>query len=119
MEYLITFHCRDSPVSLWTYSSWLQSLYRQMFNFVTDERTKKNIDFPWPQLDKPMFFYVTTGQEEISSSGTSYLNRYCGYLRSRLNTVFIFVIFTSISNPLAQNMKIMSTVIYSSPYAHQ
>ena len=39
------------------------------------ERTKKNVDFPWPQADKPMFFYVTTGQEEISSSGTSYLNR--------------------------------------------
>lgn len=41
----------------------------------TTERTKKNLDFPWPQPDKPMFFYVTTGQEEISSSGTSYLNR--------------------------------------------
>ena len=43
--------------------------------FLTAERTKKNIDFPWPQQDKPMFFYVTTGQEEIASSGTSYLNR--------------------------------------------
>lgn len=39
------------------------------------ERTKKNLDFPWPQGDKPMLFYTTTGQEEISSSGTSYLNR--------------------------------------------
>ncbi|KAF2986644.1 hypothetical protein EK904_004807, partial [Melospiza melodia maxima] len=29
----------------------------------------------WPQPDKPMFFYVTQGQEEIASSGTSYLNR--------------------------------------------
>lgn len=33
------------------------------------------MDFNWPQPDKPMFFYATTGQEEISSSGTSYLNR--------------------------------------------
>lgn len=41
----------------------------------TAERTKKNMEFPWPQQDKPMFFYVTTGQEEIASSGTSYLNR--------------------------------------------
>jgi len=32
-------------------------------------------DFPWPQPDKPMFFYSVTGMEEISSSGTSYLNR--------------------------------------------
>jgi regulator of nonsense transcripts 1 len=39
------------------------------------DRTKKNVDIPWPQQDKPMFFYATTGQEEISSSGTSYLNR--------------------------------------------
>lgn len=39
------------------------------------DRTKKNMDFPWPQVDKPMFFYATTSQEEISSSGTSYLNR--------------------------------------------
>ncbi|CAG0921359.1 unnamed protein product, partial [Notodromas monacha] len=39
------------------------------------ERRLKNIDFPWPQAEKPMFFYSTTGQEEIASSGTSYLNR--------------------------------------------
>ncbi|XP_070541842.1 regulator of nonsense transcripts 1-like [Ptychodera flava] len=39
------------------------------------ERTNKALDFPWPQADKPMFFYATTGQEEIASSGTSYLNR--------------------------------------------
>jgi regulator of nonsense transcripts 1 len=39
------------------------------------ERTNKKFDFPWPQPDKPMFFYVATGQEEIASSGTSYLNR--------------------------------------------
>lgn len=32
-------------------------------------------DFPWPQPNKPMFFYCITGMEEISVSGTSYLNR--------------------------------------------
>ncbi len=32
-------------------------------------------DFPWPIPNKPMFFYSITGMEEISSSGTSYLNR--------------------------------------------
>lgn len=39
-----------------------------------DERKMKN-DFPWPQPDRPMFFLVTQGQEEIAGSGTSYLNR--------------------------------------------
>ncbi|KAK7492584.1 hypothetical protein BaRGS_00016250, partial [Batillaria attramentaria] len=39
------------------------------------QRQRKNFDFPWPQPDKPMFFYSTNGQEEIASSGTSYLNR--------------------------------------------
>lgn len=42
---------------------------------LTADRVKKGFDFQWPQPDKPMFFYVTQGQEEIASSGTSYLNR--------------------------------------------
>lgn len=40
------------------------------------ERLRKNVDFPWPAPDTPMFFYQNLGQEEISSSGTSFLNRY-------------------------------------------
>lgn len=40
------------------------------------ERLRKNVDFPWPVPDTPMFFYQNLGQEEISSSGTSFLNRY-------------------------------------------
>lgn len=39
------------------------------------ERIKRNVDFPWPQPMTPMFFYQNLGQEEISSSGTSFLNR--------------------------------------------
>lgn len=39
------------------------------------ERLRKNIDFPWPQPSTPMYFHQNLGQEEISSSGTSYLNR--------------------------------------------
>ncbi|KAF5388908.1 hypothetical protein D9757_005076 [Collybiopsis confluens] len=39
------------------------------------ERLRKNVDFPWPVVDMPMFFYQNLGQEEISSSGTSFLNR--------------------------------------------
>lgn len=40
------------------------------------ERSQREVDFPWPIPTKPMFFYNCAGQEEISSSGTSYLNRY-------------------------------------------
>ncbi|KAG2111834.1 AAA domain-containing protein [Suillus clintonianus] len=39
------------------------------------ERLRKNIDFPWHAPDTPMFFYQKLGQEGISSSGTSFLNR--------------------------------------------
>ncbi|KAG5892657.1 hypothetical protein JTB14_025451 [Gonioctena quinquepunctata] len=40
-----------------------------------EERKLSKIDFPWPIADRPMFFLVTQGQEEIAGSGTSYLNR--------------------------------------------
>ena len=40
-----------------------------------EERTPPASDFPWPTLHRPMFFYTSVGQEEVSSSGTSYLNR--------------------------------------------
>lgn len=45
---------------------------RQLLNL--PEYTGKE-DFPWPIPGKPMFFYSITGMEEISASGTSYLNR--------------------------------------------
>lgn len=35
----------------------------------------RSIDFPWPNPDNPMFFMASYGSEEISSSGTSFLNR--------------------------------------------
>lgn len=44
-------------------------------NGICAEERKLKIEFPWPQPDKPMFFLVTQGQEEIAGSGTSYLNR--------------------------------------------
>ncbi|KAI7340862.1 upf1 regulator of nonsense transcripts [Hortaea werneckii] len=39
------------------------------------ERILKHIDFPWPVQDNPMMFWSNLGTEEISASGTSYLNR--------------------------------------------
>ncbi|RAL64048.1 hypothetical protein DID88_003236 [Monilinia fructigena] len=34
-----------------------------------------DVDFPWPVPDTPMMFWSNLGNEEISASGTSYLNR--------------------------------------------
>ena len=39
------------------------------------ERKLTGVEAMWPQPDKPVFFWCHSGQEEISSSGTSYLNR--------------------------------------------
>jgi regulator of nonsense transcripts 1 len=39
------------------------------------ERWRADVEFPWPTASKPMMFWSMTGQEEISASGTSYLNR--------------------------------------------
>lgn len=40
------------------------------------ERIRRSLDFPWPDgPDCPMLFMICTGQEEMSGSGTSYLNR--------------------------------------------
>ena len=39
------------------------------------ERLKTDLDFPWPILETPMMFHASYGPEELSSSGTSYLNR--------------------------------------------
>ena len=41
----------------------------------TPDRMLKGIDFPWPIPSSPMMFYSQMGQEELSASGTSYLNR--------------------------------------------
>lgn len=40
-----------------------------------DERTNGSVDFPWPVPAKPMVFWIQNGAEEISASGTSFLNR--------------------------------------------
>lgn len=39
------------------------------------QRIRKDVDFPWPVVDNPMMFWSNLGAEEISASGTSYLNR--------------------------------------------
>jgi regulator of nonsense transcripts 1 len=39
------------------------------------ERIQTGVAFPWPVASKPLMFYVSAGAEELSASGTSYLNR--------------------------------------------
>jgi regulator of nonsense transcripts 1 len=39
------------------------------------QRTRRDIEFPWPAVENPMMFWSNLGNEEISASGTSYLNR--------------------------------------------
>ncbi|CAB1119331.1 unnamed protein product [Ectocarpus sp. CCAP 1310/34] len=59
-------------------SEWPSNMFYEgtLQNGVTEgERVMDQVDFPWPVPSKPMFFLMTTGVEEISSSGTSYLNR--------------------------------------------
>lgn len=47
-----------------------------LLNGITvDARRLPEVDFPWPNVSKPSFFYICLGAEELSSSGTSYLNR--------------------------------------------
>ncbi|CAN6632681.1 ATP-dependent helicase Nam7p [Trichomonascus vanleenenianus] len=41
----------------------------------TEDRMRPQVNFPWPVPENPMMFWSNLGQEEISPSGTSYLNR--------------------------------------------
>ena len=52
------------------------------------ERTSPH-DIAWPVPAKPMFFYVATGAEEISGSGTSYLNRGEAAAVEKIVTMFL------------------------------
>lgn len=81
---------RNSRMSLivWFILSFLTVAVLNIFTVPTGDRVKKGFDFQWPQPDKPMFFYVTQGQEEIASSGTSYLNRFQLLLISVLVSFF-------------------------------
>lgn len=85
-----------------------------LFASSTADRVKKGFDFQWPQPDKPMFFYVTQGQEEIASSGTSYLNRF--HISSELCSPSIYVCPAIY---LAVYMKIANDLIFISSFLTQ
>lgn len=59
-------------------------------NGVTEsQRLLSKVDFPWPIPTKPMFFHISQGVEEISSSGTSYLNRTEASMVEKIVTYFL------------------------------
>lgn len=53
------------------------------------QRELPAIKFPWPAVDKPMMFYNCVGYEEISASGTSFLNRQEASMCEQLVTFFL------------------------------
>jgi regulator of nonsense transcripts 1 len=61
---------------------------------VTVEQRTSSHDFQWPSPEKPMFFYSQTGAEEISGSGTSFVNRGEASAVERLVTMFLKAGFT-------------------------
>ena len=59
-------------------------------NGVSDiERTRPEIDFKWPDPSNPMFFLIHYGNEEVSPSGTSFLNRSEAVTVERAVTMFM------------------------------
>ncbi len=53
------------------------------------ERTPAQSALQWPMPGRPMFFYMSTGAEEIAGSGTSYINRSEASAVERLVTNFL------------------------------
>lgn len=60
-------------------SEWPSNIFYEgsLQNGVTTKQraAPRDFKFPWPDPACPMFFYGSMGQEEISASATSYLNR--------------------------------------------
>ncbi|CAA91194.2 ATP-dependent RNA helicase Upf1 [Schizosaccharomyces pombe] len=55
----------------------------------TSERIARHVDFPWIQPDSPLMFYANFGQEELSASGTSFLNRTEASTCEKIVTTFL------------------------------
>jgi regulator of nonsense transcripts 1 len=82
-ERLVNLHIQPIPLSTqYRMHPCLSEFPSNMFydgklqNGIThDQRVRKDVDFPWPNPEAPMMFWSNLGHEEISASGTSYLNR--------------------------------------------
>ena len=56
------------------------------------ERTAALVAFPWPEPEKPMMFYSQLGNEEMSPSGTSFLNRTGAQIQLKSNCTVYFML---------------------------
>ncbi len=54
-----------------------------------EERLAPGLEFPWPSPSRPQMFWAQLGGEEISASGTSYLNRTEAAAVEKLVTAFL------------------------------
>lgn len=72
-------------------SAWPSSTFYEgtLQNGVAVSHRLRPGDFPWPVADKPMLFYNCVGYEEISGSGTSYLNRTEASMCEQVVTFFL------------------------------
>jgi regulator of nonsense transcripts 1 len=70
------------------------SLGLNLCSGVTVEQRTTSHDVHWPAPEKPMFFWSSTGAEEISGSGTSFVNRGEASAVERLVTMFLKAGFT-------------------------
>lgn len=52
------------------------------------QRTDKTLNFNWPNPSKPLFFWHLIGKEELSGSGTSYLNKMEAEVIDKIVTTF-------------------------------
>jgi hypothetical protein len=59
-------------------------------NGVSDlERVYHGVDLGWPNPSRPIFFWLSTGAEEVGTSGTSYLNRSEAACVEKLVTMYL------------------------------
>ena len=54
-------------------------------NGVTEAERASAVPFPWPNPSRRLMFYQQRGSEEISSGGTSYVNRHESIAVERLS----------------------------------
>lgn len=58
-------------------------------NGVTEAERASTVPFPWPDANRRLMFYQQRGTEEISSSGTSYVNRQESVAVEKVVTLFL------------------------------
>jgi hypothetical protein len=111
VSYLVAPSCQDASVQLCSLSprdtafASMQVQYRMhpclsefpsntfyegaLQNGVTDAERLSDVPFPWPDRTRQLMFYQQRGTEEISSSGTSFVNRQESVAVEKIVTAFL------------------------------